>query len=83
MKTYHIRVSQGEDGWLVAQALNLRGAITQGRDLDEIAFMIRDAVELLTQTRNFGLVLRLDPKLRPGPRNTRTSVERRLVDFVR
>ncbi len=79
MKTYNIRVTRGGDGWLVAQAQNLRGAITQGRDLDEVAFMIRDAIELLTQTRDFAIVLRLDPKVRPRPNRARTSTKRRLV----
>ena len=67
MKTYNVEVTPGGDGWLVAQAVNLRGAITQGRDLDEIAFMIRDAIELLTETKDFNISLRLGPQVRPRP----------------
>jgi len=67
MKTYTVQVEQVEDGWLCAQATNLRGAITQGRDLDEVAFMIRDAIELLTETKDFRITLRLDSGVRPRP----------------
>ena len=79
MKTYTIEVTKGEDGWLVAQATNLRGAITQGRDLDEVAFMIRDAIQLFTNTKNFTIVLKLDPKVRPLPRSKRARSRRGLL----
>lgn len=57
MKTYHVQVETGEDGWLVAQVIEEPGAITQGRDLDEVAYMIRDAIELLTQESGFQIDL--------------------------
>jgi predicted RNase H-like HicB family nuclease len=44
-----VQVETSEDGWLVAQAMEEPAAITQGRDLDEVGHMIRDATELLTQ----------------------------------
>jgi predicted RNase H-like HicB family nuclease len=77
MKTYNVRVEKGEDGWLVAQATNLRGAITQGRNLDEIAYMVRDAIQLLTQTKDFNIVLRLASTVRPGPSRKPVSRRRR------
>jgi predicted RNase H-like HicB family nuclease len=57
MKTYRVRVIQGDDGWLVAEGVNLRGLVTQGRDLNELAFMIRDAIEMLTETTRFSVEL--------------------------
>lgn len=71
MKTYRAKVEHGEDGWLVAQVVGLRGAITQGRDLDELAYMVRDAIESLTQSRAFVLHLLLPPSVVTGPKVTR------------
>jgi len=64
MKTYHVKVEVGDDGWLVAQAIEEPGAITQGRDLDEIAYMIRDAIELLTEESGFQIDLMLPGTLK-------------------
>ena len=77
MKTCNIEVTPGGDGWLVAQAINLRGAITQGRDLDEVAFMVRDAIELLTETKEFNISLRLGPQGRPRPGKKPPTTPRR------
>lgn len=38
-----------EDGWIMAQAPELPGAVTQGRTMDEARAMIKDAVELLLE----------------------------------
>ncbi|MFA7235941.1 MAG: type II toxin-antitoxin system HicB family antitoxin [Phycisphaeraceae bacterium] len=48
MNTYHVIVEPAEDGWLAAHALENPSVITQGRTLDEVVFMVRDAIELLT-----------------------------------
>jgi len=62
LKTYKAKVIAGEDGWLVAEVAGLRafsgakaGVVTQGRDLDELGFMIRDAVESLTDQTDFAI----------------------------
>ncbi|MEK7795185.1 MAG: type II toxin-antitoxin system HicB family antitoxin [Candidatus Hydrogenedentota bacterium] len=39
-----------EDGWIMAQAPELPGAVTQGRTMDEARAMIKEAVELLLET---------------------------------
>jgi predicted RNase H-like HicB family nuclease len=39
-----------EDGWIMATAPELPGAVTQGRDMDEARAMIKEAVELLLQS---------------------------------
>lgn len=77
MKTYRVKVEQGDDGWLVAEGLNLRGLVTQGRDLDEVAFMVRDAIELLTETTNFAVQLLLPPTLAVAARHRGAPRERR------
>lgn len=64
MKTYRVKVVQGEDGWLVAKVTNLRGAITQGRDLNELTFMVRDAIGCLTETQDFAVQLLVPPTIR-------------------
>jgi predicted RNase H-like HicB family nuclease len=41
---------QSEDGWIVATAPELPGAISQGRTMEEARFMIKDAIELLLES---------------------------------
>ncbi len=62
--TYHIKVEIGEDGWLVGQAVEEPAALTQGKDLDELAIMIRDALELLTDSKDFQIDLMLPAALK-------------------
>ena len=38
-----------EDGWIMATAPDVPGAVTQGRDMDEARMMIKEAVELVLQ----------------------------------
>jgi predicted RNase H-like HicB family nuclease len=47
---YRVVFTPIEDGWIMAQAPELPGAITQGRNLREAREMIRDAVELLLES---------------------------------
>lgn len=66
MKTYRAKVEQGDDGWLVATIVNLRGAVTQGRDLNELAFMVRDCIECMTETKRFAVELLVPPTVKMG-----------------
>ena len=43
---YTIAVTQLEDGWLMGQCEQIPEAITQGRDMDDLMFMMKDAIEL-------------------------------------
>ena len=45
MKTYHVRIEQDE-GWFCAQCLEEPGVITEARNLDELVWMLRDAIAL-------------------------------------
>jgi predicted RNase H-like HicB family nuclease len=46
MKLYHVDVTE-DDGWFVGRVLERDGVTTQGRTLDELVFMIRDAISLM------------------------------------
>jgi len=46
MKLYHVLVEQ-EDKWFIGRVLEREGLTTQGRSLDELLFMVRDAIELM------------------------------------
>ena len=56
MKQYHVLVDQ-EDGWFIGRVLERDGVTTQGRTLDELVFMIRDAVQLMWNERSVQLEL--------------------------
>jgi predicted RNase H-like HicB family nuclease len=56
MSLYHVLV-QHEDGWYVGRVLERAGVTTQGRTLDELVLMLRDAIELMWNERNPSLEL--------------------------
>jgi predicted RNase H-like HicB family nuclease len=69
MKVYHVSVEQ-EDEWFVGHVLEREGVTTQGRSLDELVFMVRDAIELMWNEKDVHLELIV-------PRGTTTAFERR------
>lgn len=69
MKVYHVSVIQDED-WFVGHVLEREGVTTQGRSLDELVFMARDAIELLWNEKDVHLELIV-------PRSATTAFERR------
>ncbi len=44
-------IQQGEDGWLTGQIEQIPAVITQGRTMDELKFMLQDALELYLETQ--------------------------------
>jgi predicted RNase H-like HicB family nuclease len=56
MRFLHIHIQQ-DDGWLVAQALEEPGVVTQGRTLDEIVRNVREVVELMFDEKDAQLEL--------------------------
>ena len=46
MKLYHVAVEQ-EDDWYIGRVLERPGITTQGRSLDELVYMLRDAIEAM------------------------------------
>ena len=47
MREYTVVYQTEENGWIMASAPELPGAVTQGRDMAEARSMIKEAVELL------------------------------------
>jgi predicted RNase H-like HicB family nuclease len=50
MQTYHVALEE-EDGWYVAQCVELPGAISQGQTRAEALANIKEAIELLLEHR--------------------------------
>ncbi|MBW3600493.1 MAG: type II toxin-antitoxin system HicB family antitoxin [Planctomycetes bacterium] len=47
---YHVVFTTIEDGWIMATAPELPGAVTQGRTMDEARANIKEAIELLLES---------------------------------
>ena len=71
MKLYHVNVSQ-DDGWYVGHVLEREGVTTQGKTLDELVFMVRDAISLMWDENGVQLELIL-----PGQDSTAAKGKRR------
>jgi predicted RNase H-like HicB family nuclease len=67
MKVLHVRVTP-EDDWLVAQALEEPGVITQAKTFDELIANVRDAAELVLQERDLHIELVIPASVRPSRR---------------
>jgi predicted RNase H-like HicB family nuclease len=74
MKCYHVLVEQ-DDQWFIGQVLERDGVITQGRSLDELLFMLRDAIALMWREKNVQLEFII-------PNGAITSFERRKRRFT-
>jgi len=72
MKLYHVAVNR-EDGWYIGRVLERNGVTTQGKTLDELVDMLRDAIDALWAERDVHLELVLAPDAagRIGPRTVR------------
>jgi predicted RNase H-like HicB family nuclease len=75
MKRYHVLVEQDDD-WFIGHVLERDGVITQGRSLDELVIMVRDAIALMWKERRVELELIL-------PGNIQTAFERKKARSVR
>lgn len=56
VNVYHVKVAQ-DDGWYVGRVLERPGITTQGRTLDELVVMLRDAIESMWDERDVVLEL--------------------------
>jgi predicted RNase H-like HicB family nuclease len=65
MNSHHVQVPQ-EDGWFIGRVLERAGITTQGRSLDELVDMVRDAIDAMWSERDVQLELIL-----PGVANTK------------
>jgi predicted RNase H-like HicB family nuclease len=60
MTIYHVTVRR-EDGWYIGRVLERAGVTTQGRSLDELVNMLRDAIQLMWSEVDVQLELILSP----------------------
>ena len=60
MSLYHVAVHR-EDKWYVGRVLERSGVTTQGRTLDELVLMLRDAIDALWGEKDVQLELVLAP----------------------
>jgi predicted RNase H-like HicB family nuclease len=49
MLKYHAAFYKEDDGWYVVSVLDFPGVNTQGRNLREARYMVKDAMELMAQ----------------------------------
>ena len=69
MKLYHVLIEQ--DGrWYIGRVLERDGITTQGRSLDELVYMVRDAIALMWDEKDVQLELVI-------PGKTKTAFRRR------
>ena len=75
MKLYHIAIEQ-EDGWFIGRVLERIGITTQGRSLDELVFMVRDAIKLMWNETDvqLELIVPSDTVTTPASRKPRRRV---------
>ena len=76
MKLYHVIVEQDEK-WFVGRVLEREGITTQGRSLDELIYMVRDAIELMWNEKGVELELFIPKQAIPEfERRKRASLKR-------
>ncbi len=51
MRKIKISITDGEDGYLVTQAMELPGCISQGKTISEALANIKEAIELYLETK--------------------------------
>jgi predicted RNase H-like HicB family nuclease len=49
MLEYHAAYFPIEDGWFIGEVLDFPGVATQGKDLEDARFMVRDALKLMAE----------------------------------
>jgi predicted RNase H-like HicB family nuclease len=69
---YHAAYYPIEDGWYLIRVLDFPGTVTQGKDLEDARWMIRDALRLMAECT----LERGDPLPRPNPRARDKKAER-------
>ena len=73
VKVYHVELMEDE-GWYIGRVLERAGVTTQGRSLDELVYMLRDAIGLMWGERNVQLELIAPTEIRGRARTRRGSI---------
>ncbi len=79
MKIYHVLV-EPEDDWFIGRVLEREGVTTQGRSLDELVFMVRDAIELMWDEKDVQLELVVPSHAATGVRRRRRLATKRAAN---
>jgi predicted RNase H-like HicB family nuclease len=69
MTLYHVLVSK-EDNWFIGRVLERDGITTEGKSLDELVFMIRDAISLMWNEKSVQLELVVPSEASQSSRRT-------------
>lgn len=72
MKLYHVAVEQ-DDKWFIGRVLERPGITTQGRTLDELVYMVRDAIKLMWNESDVNLELIVGSNVTVTPRRTKAA----------
>jgi len=73
---YTIRIKKdSKSGWLTGQCEQLPEAITQGKDLEELMFMMEDAIKLVLECKRDEFREQLDDKINTIVRKLRMRNE--------
>jgi predicted RNase H-like HicB family nuclease len=75
MKVYHVELEQDE-GWYIGRVLERPGVTTQGRSLDELVYMVRDAIDLMWGERQVQLELIAAPNIKGSERLHRPTMRK-------
>lgn len=68
MKLYHVAVEvEQEDDWFVGRVLERPGITTQGQSLDELVYMVQDAIREMWDERQVQLELILPAEMKVAP----------------
>jgi predicted RNase H-like HicB family nuclease len=78
MKVYHVLVEQDEK-WFVGRVLEREGITTQGRSLDELLFMVRDAIKLMWDEREVELEMIVPAAARTAYERSKSRAPRKRV----
>ncbi len=46
--TYRVVLKKGLDGWIIAKCLDIKGAVTQGRSVDEALKTLKNIIEAIS-----------------------------------
>ena len=73
---YHVAVHR-KDGWYIGRVLERSGVTTQGRTLDELVEMLRDAIEAMWAEKDVQLELVLAPERSPRAKRSSSRSRKR------
>lgn len=73
MTNYHVKV-EFDDGWYIGRVLERPGVTTQGRTLDELVEMLRDAIGAMWDEGDVGLELVLGASVVKTTKKRRRNV---------